>query len=437
MVGTKLLITTSLSLGTLLAFSAIAKESYVPNQILIKTNSSAKQSVNKLNSMALQSGALNSLGKISQNLSVLRYSTALSAKEAAAELSRLPGIEWAQPNYIYTVPKLSSPVKSFKLPSSIFDFVPYNEMALNDPLLTPEGVWGMFKIEATEAWKLSKGTEQVLVADIDTGVDYTHEDLKANIWTNPDTSAADQHSYDFANKDADPMDDHSHGTHTTGSIGARGNNSIGLAGVSPYLKVIAIKFISGEGSGTTADAILSIDYAVAKGARILSNSWGGPAEGDESDKALEEAIIRAGQKDVLFVAAAGNDGTNNDSVPMFPAAYSAENILSVASSNSSDNLSFFSNYGIKTVDVAAPGSNINSTVPGNKYLKNSGTSMACPHVAGLAALLLSINSKLSAAQLKSIIMETVDPISSMSAKVVSGGRINALKAVKRAQEFGL
>ncbi len=166
----------------------------------------------------------------------------------------------------------------------------------------------------------SKRQPQYYVADIDTGIDYTHEDLINNLWTNPDPNAPDRHGYDFANKDAFPFDDQGHGTHTAGTIGATGGNGLGVSGVSQAVSIMGIKFISAQGFGTTSDAVLAIDYAIANKARVMSNSWGGPADFGEEDKALIEAVTRANDADILFVAAAGNDGADNDKTPTYPAA---------------------------------------------------------------------------------------------------------------------
>jgi subtilisin family serine protease len=275
------------------------------------------------------------------------------------------------------------------------------------------------------------------VADIDTGIDYNHEDLVNNLWR-----AADGQSpgYDFVNNDALPYDDQSHGTHTAGTIGATGFNGLGIVGVSPKVSIMALKFLSAQGSGTTSDAIRAIDFAIEHKVRVMSNSWGGsPGEGDDGseDKALREAVARANHADILFVAAAGNDGQNIDVSPVYPGGIDLPNVLTVASTTERDTRSFFSNYGPTKVHVAAPGSNILSTVPSNGYKLYSGTSMACPHVAGLAALILSVRPELTAVQVKEMIMQTVDPIPSLRGKIVTGGRVNAQAALKGALSFGL
>jgi subtilisin-like proprotein convertase family protein len=221
------------------------------------------------------------------------------------------------------------------------------------------------------------------------------------------------------------MDDHYHGTHCAGTIGAVGNNSIGVAGVAWAVKIIGIKFLNSFGSGTTADAITGINYAVAlnnRGVniRVLSNSWGGGS----FSQALKDAISAANDVGILFVAAAGNDSFNNDVYPYYPSSYDLSNILTVASTDRNDNLSSFSNYGTISVDLAAPGSAILSTVPNNGYDTLSGTSMATPHVSGAAALSLSLNDGLTVDQLKNLLMDNGNSINELIGKCVSGNRLN-------------
>ena len=200
-----------------------------------------------------------------------------------------------------------------------------------------------------------------------------------------------------------------------------------MSGVNQRVSIMALKFLSGEGSGDTAGAIKAVDYAIEHGAKVLSNSWGG--RGDDDNKGLRDAIKRAEDKDVLFIAAAGNDGTNNDNDPVYPAAFNAPNMLTVAATDSKDALAYFSNTGAKSVHVGAPGLDVYSTVPGNKYAKLSGTSMACPHVAGAAALVWSTNPKMTYKEVKDKLMNSVDKIPALAGKTVTGGRINVAKAV--------
>lgn len=304
-----------------------------------------------------------------------------------------------------------------------------------DPLMTK--VYGVQKVHAPAAWAKTAGSEHVIVADIDTGIDYNHPDLINNMWRNSKEMADDGRDndgngytddvlgWDFSNKDSLPWDDNGHGTHTSGSIAATGGNGIGISGVAQRASLMALKFLDGEGSGTTEDAILAIRYAVSNGASILSNSWGG----DEYSKALEDAISEAAARNVLFVAAAGNDGTNNDTLPMYPAAYNLPNVIAVAASDREDRLADFSNYGVNSVHLAAPGDFIYSTLPEGKYGVNSGTSMACPHVAGAAVLLKAYRPGLSAIDIKRILLQSVDKVADYADKIASGGRLNVDRAL--------
>lgn len=303
--------------------------------------------------------------------------------------------------------------------------------------------WGVNKVNAAGAWKKSRGSKDIIVAVIDTGIDYNHPDLAFNIWRNPNHSmfnhgvdasgdgiSGDLVGWDFVHNDNLPFDDNEHGTHCAGVIGAVGGDGKGISGVNQRVSIMAVKFLSGEGSGDTASAIKAIDYAVSRGAKVLSNSWGGPAEGNDSDNALKEAIVRAGNAGVLFVAAAGNDGTNNDSKPTFPAAYNLDNMVTVAATTENDGMAFFSNTGSKSVHVGAPGTNVYSTIPGGKYAQLSGTSMACPHVAGEAALIWAAYPNATYREIKQRIMKFGDSLSALNGKTITGKRINVSAAIE-------
>jgi subtilisin family serine protease len=303
---------------------------------------------------------------------------------------------------------------------------------VNPPVADPDlsKAYGISKIGATGAWNTFRGSKDFVVAVIDTGADYNHKDLSFNMWRNPNPSdKQDVVGYDFVHNDGLPYDDNKHGTHTAGTIGAVGGNGIGVSGVNQRVSIMALKFLSGQGSGTTADAIRAIDYAISHGAKVLSNSWGGKADQDNS--ALRDAIVRAQSANVLFVAAAGNDGGNNDneSEADYPAAFNTDNMIAVAATDANDSLAKFSNVGAKTVHVAAPGVNVYSTIPGDKYASLSGTSMACPHVAGAAALIWAKNPTWTYQQVKAALMSTVDQVPSLKGKTVTGGRINVQKAL--------
>jgi subtilisin family serine protease len=298
---------------------------------------------------------------------------------------------------------------------------------LPDPYLTED--YAMKRIGATEVWKTDRGTKRFIVADIDSGIDYTHEDLASNLWRAKDSSGKETIGYDFIHNDDLPYDDLSHGTHTAGLIGAVGGNGVGISGVMQRVSIMALKFISSEGVGTTAGAIRAIDFAIAHGAKVLNNSWGQSA--DEDNPALREAIERAKAADVLFVAAAGNYSADNDGPSgTYPAAFDNDNLISVAASDKWDRLSFFSNFGEKSVHLAAPGDRIYSTLPHNKYREESGTSMACPLVSGAVALLWSKHPAWNYRKVKLVLLKNVDPLPTLQGKTITGGRLNVLKALR-------
>ena len=343
--------------------------------------------------------------------------------------------------------------------------------------------WGMNDIGLRDGLTKHKG-EGVIVAVIDTGVDYTHPDLIDNLWRNPGETGKDAQGrdkatngidddgngyiddtigWDFATNDNKPFDlsvdpiqilmgggNPGHGTHCAGNVAARGDNGIGVEGVAPMAKIMAMRFLTEKGEGDTAGAIQAIDYAVKNGAKILSNSWG--SEGDDpaeaaKNQALKDSIKRAEDAGVLFVAAAGNGhsgaGYDNDSDPKpgVPASYDNENIVSVAAIAANDTLGAFSNWGARTVDIAAPGVVVYSTTVGGKYSDTvidmygikatwDGTSMAAPHVAGAAALYLSAHPGATTKQIKDALITSAKPLSILSGKIVSGGKLNITNLMK-------
>ncbi len=273
-------------------------------------------------------------------------------------------------------------------------------------------------IHVTEAWAEGiTGSKNVKVAVIDTGVDYTHPDLTENV------DQAD--GWNFYSNVQDPKDDNMHGTHCSGTIGAVGNNGVGVAGVNWHVTIIPVKFLSAGGSGSLDAAVQAIQWATSKGVQIMSNSWGGGG----FSQAMLDAITDAKKHGILFVAAAGNDGSNNDSSPTYPASYAVDNIVAVAATDNTDTIADFSNYGRTTVHVAAPGVNILSTIKDGGYAVLSGTSMATPHVSGIAALLLSANPSLTYAQIKETLIKTSDPVRGLAHKVVAKGRVNVHNAL--------
>ena len=298
-------------------------------------------------------------------------------------------------------------------------------------------------IDAPETWQIVTGSRDVLVAVIDTGVDYRHPDLAANMWVNEaefngspgvdddgNGYVDDIYGYDFCNYDGDPIDDHGHGSHVSGTIGAVGNNSIGVVGVCWNVKIMGVKFLDESGSGWTSDAIASVQYAILMGAKVMNNSWGG----GDYDMALEDTIRAAGSAGMLFVASAGNDdGSNNDDVPQYPSGYDLDNVIAVLSTDNDDQLSDHSNYGPTFVDIGAPGGDpdceIYSCYKNGGYYYGYGTSMAAPHVTGACALIWSVSPSLPHTEVKDIILRTADPLGSLAGRCVSGGRLNLFSAI--------
>ena len=303
-------------------------------------------------------------------------------------------------------------------------------------------------IDADQAWDKTVGKKNMVAAVIDTGVDYKHPDLAANIWTNPGEIPGDRldndgngfvddvHGFDFVNWDSDPMDQLGHGTHVAGTIGAVGNNSQGVTGVSWNTSIMVIQIFGASGVTASTDRIVAaINYATMMrsdygvNVRVTNNSWGGGGY----SQAMYEAIVRSGEADILFVAAAGNSNSNNDFFAQYPASYPASNIISVAAVDSSGRYASFSNYGSTSVDIAAPGVSILSTRPGGTYGYDNGTSMAAPHVTGAALLAASINPELGVNSLKQIILSTAENLSDRSKPTLTAGRLNANSVVNKAQ----
>ncbi len=323
------------------------------------------------------------------------------------------------------------------------------DLLANDPYFSYE--WGLKNssgstladIGIEDMWNYFTDASSTVVAVIDTGVDYAHPDLAANMWTNTAEIAAngidddangyidDVYGYDFANGDANPMDDHYHGTHVAGTIGAVGNNGIGISGVAWQAKIMSLKFMNSSGSGWYSDAVEAIEYAINNGAKVLNNSWGSTF----NDSTLETVVNASNSAGVIFVAAAGNDGEDNDLFPHYPSNYSGANLVSVASMNEEDELSSFSNYGAISVDIAAPGESILSTLPSwyyagsEDYAYLSGTSMAAPHVAGAAALLWSAFPSKTHLQIIDLLYQGGVSKSYLSSKVLTGKIINVSQSL--------
>jgi len=291
-------------------------------------------------------------------------------------------------------------------------------------------------IDASEAWDVVTGESGVTVAVVDSGVAYDHPDLAANVWANARESSGspgvdddgngrvdDVRGWDFVDRDNDPSDANGHGTHVAGTIGARGNDGRGVSGVSWRVSLLPVRVLRPDGSGSVSDAIAGYWYAVRAGARVINVSLGG------SGLSRAEADAIAGARDTLFVVAAGNDGTDNDAVPKYPCNHPAANIVCVAATGRDDALAGFSNFGAASVDLAAPGEDIVSTHSDGGYAIRTGTSMAAPHVAGVAALLFARLPGASVAEVKGRLLGGVDPRTSLGGRTVTGGRLNAFGAL--------
>ena len=366
------------------------------------------------------------------------------AQAVADQYGAMGNVEYAQPDGIIQLDDPAAGDKTVDVDSNTYEAGSPNDPQFSDQwALHNQGQNGgkeKADIDALKAWAKTQGSKDVVVAVLDSGVDYNHVDLRANMWTRPDSvpeyvddelgTLDDVHGFDVDMKLGDPMDDNGHGTHCAGVIGAEADNGEGIAGINWHVQIMPLKFLGRGGFGTTKAAIEAINYAIDRkkhgvNVRVISASWGST----QRSKALEDVIHAAGDAGILFVAAAGNNGTDNDKRPHYPSNYDLPNVISVAALDNTDNLTSFSNYGEKTVHIAAPGKDILSTWLGDQYREASGTSMATPQVSGVAALIVSLNPNISVAKLKERLLRSVDKIDSLSGKIASGGRLNAAKAV--------
>jgi len=415
-----------------------AKAEFKPDELLIKFKTASASSINSVIE-GLKATILNHFRMT--DVYHIRLPENLTLTAALDFFRNNAQVEYAEPNYVRKV-------------CSTFP---------NDPYFSYQ--WALFNygqtggtpgadISAPSAWDATSGNNATVVAVIDTGIDYNHPDLAGNMWRNPGEIPGngidddhngyvdDVYGTNVVNSSAPPLDDFGHGTHCAGIIGAGGNNSIGVSGVNWNVSIMTLKFLDNQGNGYDSGAIECIDYALMMkvlhgvNVRILSNSWGGAGY----DQALYDAIQAAGTNNMLFIASAGNNGQNNDLMPTYPTSYDLDNVIAVAATDYHDDLAWFSNWGPTNVDVGAPGVDILSTMPTYHVTLNDygysmnygyldGTSMACPHVAGLAALILALHPTYSRIQVRTRILSTVDTLPSLTGKVLTDGSINASRAL--------
>lgn len=396
------------------------RDKYVPGHVLVKFRPNASRAATNAAHVAVAADVVRTFTSV-EGLQLVHLPAATKLGDALATYRANPDVEYAEPDYI---------VHAFQIP--------------NDPLFP--AMWSLLNtgqnggtagadIKATQAWNITTGSSNVVVAVIDSGVDYTHPDLAANIFTGAVCPGGVVcHGLNLLpnifHDSNDPFDDNGHGTHVSGTIGGAGNNNLGITGINWNVTILPCKFLGSDGTGAASDAITCLDFIKnlkdTQGINIVAtnNSWGG---GDFS-QALQDAIDRQRQSGILFIAAAGNDFSDNDVHPSYPASYPLPNIIAVAATDRNDHRAFFSNVGKHSVHIGAPGQDILSTLPGATYGLDSGTSMATPHVTGVAALLAAQEPTRDWRAIKNLLLTGGDPDPDLS-NTVSGRRLNAFSSL--------
>lgn len=402
---------------------------YVPHQLLVRLQPGAGGGALAGMQARLRATTIRTFGFV-PGLQLLRLRDGVSVVSAAHEFASVPGVRYAQPNWVSHVLG-SSPPPGTGRP----DRVP------NDPLYGEQ--WGWQALHAPAAWDLTVGSKSVVVGDIDTGLDYNHVDIQANAWLNvaecDGTPGVDDdhngyiddcHGIDTINRDSDPMDDNSHGTLTAGVIGAVGDNGVGIAGLNWQVGILPCKSHDSGGNGSVASIIECYQYMVTEkkaGNDIIAtnNSYADCPEACGYDQATKDGIAAMGKAGILFAVAAGNNGRDIDLAPIYPASYFLPNVIPAAATTPEFGLASFSNFGVRVVMVGAPGEDVLSTSLNDGYDLVSGTSLASPHVAGLAALIHANDPLLSIYQIRNLIVSAGNDFGSLAGKTVSGKSIDA------------
>ena len=391
---------------------------------------------------------------VAPGLALVKLPAGTTVLDALLQFNLSAGVIYAEPNYKY---------KLCVIPNDIGFYALWGMHNIGQTGGTEDA-----DIDAPEAWDIEHDSSNIVVAVTDTGIDYEHPDVNANMWLNPgedmpvvgipddndfndvdddgNFKVDDLFGWDFAgdsmadlfDADNDPMDPLGHGTHVAGIIGAEGNNNQGVTGVCWNVKLMALKIAADDSDGEilASEAILAIQYAIDKGANVINASWGGYGD----SQALYDVIAQARNNGILFIAAAGNEGINNDSLPVYPASYNLDNIISVMATDHFDTMAYYSNYGAASVDIAAPGGDMRfadeegilSCLPDDSYGYMQGTSMAAPHVAGAVALMWVVEPTLTYIEIKERLLYSADPV--LPGLCVSGGRLNLEKALKAARK---
>lgn len=410
---------------------------HVPGEMVVKLRDSGQNTIQSAVISTLQSklgsGAILSISpfQTDRTFQVVKIANDAEMGKAIEALKGNSAVEIAEPNYIYQAFDAGLPNDTDF--GKLWGMKNTGQADKSGQVGTPGS-----DINVVPLWQKGfVGSKNIVVAIIDTGVDWNHPDLMPNLYTNSaeiDGDGKDNdgngfvddiRGWNFASNNKNSTDDNGHGSHCAGTIGGAGNNGMGVAGVNWDVTIMPIKFLSADGSGSLKGAVESINYATKMKVNVMSNSWGG---GGYSES-MKVAIEKARDAGILFVAAAGNESNDNDAAPTYPATYQVENVLSVAATDNKDQIASFSNYGKGKVHVAAPGVRIYSSVKGGGYDTFSGTSMACPHVAGISALMLSIHPEWTFTELKDRLIRTSDPVSGLKRKVLAKGRVNAFNAV--------